>query len=82
MRRTLQQLEQEVLPEFSARARLVRRTRRRRDRQHRAARLGPRALWRYEQKTYLLTFIDVDSTAGGRQRYFLPLTIVLGERSG
>jgi maltose alpha-D-glucosyltransferase / alpha-amylase len=70
VRRTQQHLEQEVLPEFlRPRGWFAK---------HvggiGAAKLGLRALWRKDQKTFLLSFVDVDS--GERQwRYFLPLTI-------
>jgi maltose alpha-D-glucosyltransferase/alpha-amylase len=70
MRRTLQQLESEVLPEFiGARGWFS---------HHRSEiasiRLGPRTLWRYEQRVYLISFVDVDG-AIGRRRYIMPLTI-------
>jgi len=70
MRRTLQHLESEVLPEFiSARGWFP---------NHRSeitsVHLGPRTLWRYEQRSYLISFVDVDGTSG-RRRYIMPLTI-------
>jgi maltose alpha-D-glucosyltransferase/alpha-amylase len=69
-RRTRQQLEQEVLPEFL------------RPRSWFAlhggplptTRLGPAALWRNEHRTFLLSFVDTD-IGGKRQRYFLPLAL-------
>lgn len=69
-RRTLQQLEQEVLPEFlRPRSWFAR---------HSGAlgstRLGPRSLWRNEHRTFLLSFVDVDFSAAS-QRYFLPLAL-------
>jgi maltose alpha-D-glucosyltransferase/alpha-amylase len=70
VRRTLQQLEQEVLPEFlRAHGWFMQQ----RD-PTATIRLGQRTLWRHEQRTYLLTFIEVDGAAG-KQRYSLPLTI-------
>ena len=71
MRRTLQQLENEVLPEFigargwfsKVRGAIA------------SVRLGTRSLWRYEQRSYLLTFTEVDGGNAGRGRYFLPLTV-------
>jgi len=70
MRRTLQHLESEVLPEFiSARGWFP---------NHRSeiasVHLGPRTLWRYEQRSYLISFVDIDGAAG-RRRYIMPLTI-------
>lgn len=70
MRRTLQHLESEVLPEFiAARGWFL---------HHRSevasAHLGPRTLWRYEQRSYLISFVDIEGTAG-RHRYIMPLTI-------
>jgi maltose alpha-D-glucosyltransferase / alpha-amylase len=70
MRRTLQHLESEVLPEFiSARGWFP---------QHRSeissVHLGPRTLWRYEQRSYLISFVDIIGTAG-RRRYIMPLTV-------
>ena len=70
-RRTLQQLEQEVLPEFlKARSWFAKRSG-----TFVAAHLGPRTLWRNEHKTFLLAFVDVDFGGARRQRYFLPLTL-------
>ena len=71
VRRTLQHLEQEVLPEFlrprtwfskhiGALA---------------AARLGPRSLWRREQKSFLLSYVEARSASGAELTYFLPLTL-------
>lgn len=75
VRRTLQQLEQEVLPEFlRARGGFAR---------HigavAGAKLGARTLWRNEQRTFMLTYLEVRSDAGIQQRYFLPLTIAWEE---
>jgi maltose alpha-D-glucosyltransferase/alpha-amylase len=71
-RRTLQHLEQEVLPEFlRPRGWLARHLGR-----IQATRLGARSLWRHEQKPFLLSFVEVEQECGGSQRYFLPLTIV------
>ena len=69
-RRTRQQLEQEVLPEFlRPRSWFA---------QHNGAlsatRIGPAALWRNEHRTFLLSFVDADF-GGTRQRYFLPLAL-------
>ena len=79
-RRTLQQLEQEVLPEFLRAARLVRAAQRR---DSPRSRLGPAALWRNEHRTFLLSFVDVE-VGGARQRYFLPLALAWedGQDSG
>ncbi|HWK48383.1 MAG TPA: maltose alpha-D-glucosyltransferase, partial [Steroidobacter sp.] len=70
MRRTLQQLESEVLPEFIGARGWFSHSRD----EISSAHLGPRTLWRYEQRSYLISFVDVDGTAGPR-RYFMPLTI-------
>jgi maltose alpha-D-glucosyltransferase/alpha-amylase len=70
-RRAMQQLEQEVLPEFlRPRAWVSRRAGR-----ITSARLGTRALWRNEQKTFLLSFVETESDAGEHRRYFLPLAL-------
>jgi maltose alpha-D-glucosyltransferase/alpha-amylase len=68
IRRTVQQLEQEVLPAFlrprgwfTQRLEPVR------------AQLDERALWRTEQKSFLLAFVDAQ-TEHSSARYFLPLT--------
>jgi maltose alpha-D-glucosyltransferase/alpha-amylase len=71
VRRTLQQLEQEVLPEFlRPRGWFAR---------HRGepftVKLGPSALWRNEHKTFLLGFVDAEGPQAGHHRYFLPLTL-------
>jgi maltose alpha-D-glucosyltransferase/alpha-amylase len=71
MRRTLQQLETEVLPEFIGARGWFSRPRAEID----AVRLGPRSLWRHDQRSYLLAFIDVSGADTGAKRYFLPLTI-------
>src|SRR5262245_44681399 len=69
-RRTRQQLEQEVLPEF-----LRPRSWFEQDGGPLAGtRLGPAALWRNEHRTFLLSFVDADF-GGKRQRYFLPLAL-------
>jgi maltose alpha-D-glucosyltransferase/alpha-amylase len=70
MRRTLQQLESEVLPEFIAARGWFSRGRS----EIASVHLGPRSLWRYEQRSYLICFVDVDGSAGKR-RYIMPLTI-------
>ena len=69
-RRTLQQLENEVLPEFIGARGWFLRPRG----EIGSAKLGPRSLWRHEQRSYLLSFVDVDG-GGTKGRYFLPLTI-------
>jgi maltose alpha-D-glucosyltransferase/alpha-amylase len=71
MRRTLQQLETEVLPEF-IRARGWFSYKRG---DVTTVRLGPRSVWRYEQHSYLLCFVDVEGGSAGRRRYVFPLTI-------
>ncbi|WP_293860012.1 maltose alpha-D-glucosyltransferase, partial [Steroidobacter sp.] len=71
MRRTLQQLETEVMPEFiGARGWFSHRRS-----EITSVHLGPRTLWRYEQRSYLLSFVDIDGGSAGRRRYFMPLTI-------
>jgi maltose alpha-D-glucosyltransferase/alpha-amylase len=69
-RRTMQHLEHEVLPEFlRPRGWLLKE-----QGQFGAAHLGMRTLWRFEQRTFLLNYVDVQQ--GERvQRYFLPMTI-------
>jgi maltose alpha-D-glucosyltransferase / alpha-amylase len=69
-RRTLQQLENEVLPEFIGARGWFLRPRG----EITSAVLGPRSLWRHDQHSYLLSFVDVDGR-GNKGRYFLPLTI-------
>jgi len=69
-RRTRQQLEQEVLPEFlRPRSWFT---------HHNGSlsttRLGPAALWRNGHRTFLLSFVDAE-IGGTRQRYFLPLAL-------
>jgi maltose alpha-D-glucosyltransferase / alpha-amylase len=73
-RRSRQQLEQEVLPEFlRPRSWLA----------HdngglTATRLGPGSLWRNEHRTFLLSFVDAEF-GGTRKRYFLPLALAWEE---
>lgn len=70
-RRTLQQLENEVLPAFigargwfsGLRSEIT------------SVRLGARCLWRYEQHSYLLSVVEIEAGSAGRGRYFLPLTV-------
>jgi maltose alpha-D-glucosyltransferase / alpha-amylase len=70
-RRARQQLEQEVLPEFlRARSWFARN-----NGTIGTVHLGPRALWRNEHRTFLLSYVDVDLSGGRRQRYFLPLAL-------
>ncbi len=71
MRRTLQQLESEVLPEFIGARGWFSHPRN----EIASLRLGPRTLWRYEQRSYLLSFVDIEGGNEGPRRYFLPLTI-------
>jgi maltose alpha-D-glucosyltransferase/alpha-amylase len=71
MRRTLQQLESEVLPEFIGARGWYSHPRN----EIASLRLGASTLWRYEQRAYLLSFVDIEGTNEGRRRYFLPLTI-------
>jgi maltose alpha-D-glucosyltransferase/alpha-amylase len=71
VRRTLQHLEHEVLPEFlRPRSWFTR---------HMgslaSARLGARSLRRSEQKAFLLSYVEARSGAGDELTYFLPLTI-------
>jgi maltose alpha-D-glucosyltransferase/alpha-amylase len=73
-RRALQQLEQEVMPEFL-------RPRSWYSRQSSSAHLGPRTLWRHEHKTFLLSFLEATAADGQRERYFLPLTLIWEEGS-
>jgi maltose alpha-D-glucosyltransferase / alpha-amylase len=69
-RRTLQHLETEVMPEFIGARGWFLRPRA----EIASAKLGPRSLWRHEQRSYLLSLVDVDGS-GTKGRYFLPLTI-------
>jgi maltose alpha-D-glucosyltransferase/alpha-amylase len=70
IRRTVQQLEQEVLPAFlGPRGWFAQRTE-----DITTARLAERTLWRREQKSFVLSFVEVNSSSG-RQRYFLPMTL-------
>ena len=56
IRRTVQQLEQEVLPAFlRPRGWFAQRL------EEVSAQLAERALWRADQKTFLLTFVDAES---------------------
>src|SRR5690606_33175812 len=71
MRRALQQLESEVLPEFIGARGWFSHPRS----EIGALHLGPRTLWRYEQRSYLLSFLDIEGGTAGRRRFFLPLTI-------
>ncbi|MBM0104537.1 maltose alpha-D-glucosyltransferase [Steroidobacter sp. S1-65] len=71
MRRTLQQLETEVLPEFIRARGWFSHNRG----DITALHLGPRSVWRYEQRSYLLCFVDVEGASGGRRRHVFPLTI-------
>jgi maltose alpha-D-glucosyltransferase/alpha-amylase len=73
-RRALQQLEQEVLPEFL-------RPRSWYSRRSSSAHLGSRTLWRHDHKTFLLSFLEATAADGQRERYFLPLTLVWEEGS-
>jgi maltose alpha-D-glucosyltransferase / alpha-amylase len=70
IRRTVQHLEQEVLPAFLA----PRGWFAQRFEGIASTRLGARTLWRNENKTFLLAFVEAESS-GKRQRYFLPLTV-------
>jgi maltose alpha-D-glucosyltransferase/alpha-amylase len=77
VRRTLQHLEQEVLPEFlRPRAWLARE-----GGALASARLGARTLWRSEHKTFLLSYVDVRFEGGGEASYFLPLTLAWEDAS-
>lgn len=73
-RRTVQQLEQDVLPEFLRPRCWFLRSRE----DFIGARLGSRSLWRTDQKTFLLAFVEIKSVEVS-QRYFLPLTIAWEE---
>ena len=78
IRRTLQQLEQEVLPVFlRPRGWFAQRF------EQVTAQLAERALWRADQKTFLLAFVDAESE-NSSARYFLPLTTAVedGNESG
>jgi maltose alpha-D-glucosyltransferase/alpha-amylase len=69
-RRTMQHLENEVLPAFlSPRGWLLRE-----QGAIGAVRLGTRSLWRFEQRTFLLNYVDVQQGETSH-RYFLPMTI-------
>jgi maltose alpha-D-glucosyltransferase / alpha-amylase len=69
-RRARQQLEQEVLPEYLRQRSWFAR----RSGALAGTRLGPGALWRNEQRTFLLSFIDAE-VGSTRPRYFLPLAL-------
>jgi maltose alpha-D-glucosyltransferase/alpha-amylase len=70
IRRTVQQLEQEVLPAFLApRGWFAQRAE-----EILGVRLSERTLWRSDQKSFVMSFIEVHSSSGW-QRYFLPLTL-------
>jgi maltose alpha-D-glucosyltransferase/alpha-amylase len=77
-RRTVQQLQQEVLPEFLAHCGwfskqvcpLVRVT------------LAQAMHWRLQSSTALLAFFAVDCADGAQQRYFLPLLLAWEDQSG
>jgi maltose alpha-D-glucosyltransferase/alpha-amylase len=71
MRRALQHLENEVLPEFIGARGWFPHPRS----EIGAVHLGPRTLWRHEHRSYLLSFVDIEGGSAGRRRYFLPLTI-------
>jgi maltose alpha-D-glucosyltransferase/alpha-amylase len=69
-RRSRQQLEQEVLPEFLRPRSWLAHD----DGGLTATRLGPGSLWRNEHRTFLLSFVDAEF-GGTRKRYFLPLAL-------
>src|SRR5690606_30022502 len=71
IRRTLRQLEQEVLPAFLGPRGWIP------QRQNAivVARLGERTLWQFEQKSYVLTVMEVEASDGSLDQYFLPLTL-------
>jgi len=70
IRHTLQALEQEVLPTFlgardwcpHSKQAII------------SARLGDRTLWRHEQRSYVLSVVEVQTNVG-LQKYFLPLAV-------
>jgi maltose alpha-D-glucosyltransferase/alpha-amylase len=71
IRRTVQHLEQEVLPAFlGARGWIP-------QRQNAiiAARLAERTLWRFEHKSFVLTVMEVEASDHSVHNYFLPLTV-------
>jgi len=69
-RRTMQHLENEVLPEFlRPRGWLLRE-----QGKIGAVKLGARTLWRFEQRTFLLNYVEVQHGETA-QRYAMPMTI-------
>ncbi|HEX2492716.1 MAG TPA: maltose alpha-D-glucosyltransferase [Steroidobacter sp.] len=71
VRRTLQHLEQEALPEFlRARSWIAKHSG-----SLASAKLGPRGLWRREQKSFLLSYVYARSASGAELAYFLPLAL-------
>jgi maltose alpha-D-glucosyltransferase/alpha-amylase len=68
-RRTLHELEQEVLPEFMRQRGWFRAG------SSKAVLFGERIKWQSEQGEVLLTFVYVEDAKGARYRYSLPLTI-------
>ncbi len=71
IRRTLQQLEQEVLPAFMG----PRGWFPQRQGAIASTRLAERTLWRYEHKSFILAVVEVESNERPSERYFLPLTL-------
>ncbi|HEY4367808.1 MAG TPA: maltose alpha-D-glucosyltransferase [Steroidobacteraceae bacterium] len=68
-RRTLHELEQEVLPEFMRQRGWFRAG------ASRKVQFGERIKWPGDQSDILLTFVYVEDAQGTRQRYSLPLTV-------
>ncbi|HEY5810904.1 MAG TPA: maltose alpha-D-glucosyltransferase [Povalibacter sp.] len=73
-RRTLQQLEQEVLPEFLRLRGWIRGP-------GEPVRLGERLLWSSAQADVLLTFVYMQTADGSLRRFALPLTLVWDDAS-
>jgi maltose alpha-D-glucosyltransferase / alpha-amylase len=70
-RRTIKQLEEEVLPEFLR----PRRWFAGKGSTALGARLAQRVLWRTERGSWLIALFDVELSGGDKQRYFLPLSL-------
>jgi maltose alpha-D-glucosyltransferase/alpha-amylase len=70
-RRTIKQLEEEVLPEFLR----PRRWFAGKGSTVLGARLAQRTLWRTEGGSWLIALFDVELSGGEKQRYFLPLSL-------
>src|SRR5262249_18281693 len=77
-RRTLKQLEDEVLPEFLRQRRWFAAKGTKIERTH----LDTRMLWKSPEGTWLVTLVDVGVQGGLRQRYLLPLSLAWESSTG